>query len=89
MYLYPASHKAGYRNAFKQALSIFLYLASGPSKQRSLESYQIYNFLLSIGILFYFYWRWVDEVIPDAPWVITQDFIDKHQIDYVAHDSLP
>ncbi|CAA2972207.1 choline-phosphate cytidylyltransferase 1-like [Olea europaea subsp. europaea] len=33
--------------------------------------------------------RWVDEVIPDAPWVITQDFIDKHQIDYVAHDSLP
>ncbi|KAK9088154.1 hypothetical protein Scep_027236 [Stephania cephalantha] len=33
--------------------------------------------------------RWVDEVIPNAPWVITQDFIDKHKIDYVAHDSLP
>ncbi|KAH9747189.1 Choline-phosphate cytidylyltransferase 2 [Citrus sinensis] len=33
--------------------------------------------------------RWVDEVIPDAPWVVTQDFLDKHQIDYVAHDSLP
>ncbi|TKY72674.1 Choline-phosphate cytidylyltransferase 1 [Spatholobus suberectus] len=33
--------------------------------------------------------RWVDEVIPDAPWVITQEFLDKHQIDYVAHDSLP
>ncbi|KAG9439004.1 hypothetical protein H6P81_019169 [Aristolochia fimbriata] len=33
--------------------------------------------------------RWVDEVIPDAPWVITQEFIDKHKIDYVAHDSLP
>ncbi|KAK7859738.1 choline-phosphate cytidylyltransferase 1 [Quercus suber] len=33
--------------------------------------------------------RWVDEVIPDAPWVLTQEFIDKHQIDYVAHDSLP
>ncbi|GMY35044.1 choline-phosphate cytidylyltransferase 1-like [Fagus crenata] len=33
--------------------------------------------------------RWVDEVIPDAPWVITQEFVDKHQIDYVAHDSLP
>ncbi|KAK9086089.1 hypothetical protein Sjap_026500 [Stephania japonica] len=27
--------------------------------------------------------RWVDEVIPNAPWVITQDFIDKHKIDYV------
>ncbi|KAK7329360.1 hypothetical protein VNO77_23521 [Canavalia gladiata] len=33
--------------------------------------------------------RWVDEVIPDVPWVITQEFLDKHQIDYVAHDSLP
>ncbi|KAJ0083061.1 hypothetical protein Patl1_12229 [Pistacia atlantica] len=33
--------------------------------------------------------RWVDEVIPDAPWVVTQEFLDKHQIDYVAHDSLP
>ncbi|XP_028755183.1 choline-phosphate cytidylyltransferase 1-like isoform X2 [Neltuma alba] len=32
---------------------------------------------------------WVDEVIPDAPWIITQEFLDKHQIDYVAHDSLP
>ncbi|KAJ6810125.1 choline-phosphate cytidylyltransferase 2-like [Iris pallida] len=33
--------------------------------------------------------KWVDEVIPDAPWVLTQDFIDRHQIDYVAHDALP
>jgi len=33
--------------------------------------------------------RWVDEVIPDAPWVINREFIDKHQIDYVAHDALP
>ncbi|XP_065849570.1 choline-phosphate cytidylyltransferase 1-like [Euphorbia lathyris] len=33
--------------------------------------------------------RWVDEVIPDAPWVLSQEFLDKHRIDYVAHDSLP
>ncbi|XP_024985808.1 choline-phosphate cytidylyltransferase 1-like isoform X2 [Cynara cardunculus var. scolymus] len=33
--------------------------------------------------------KWVDEVIPDAPWVLSQEFIDKHRIDYVAHDSLP
>ncbi|KAL9267887.1 Choline-phosphate cytidylyltransferase 1-like protein [Drosera capensis] len=33
--------------------------------------------------------KWVDEVIPDAPWVIDQAFLDKHHIDYVAHDSLP
>ena len=31
----------------------------------------------------------MDEVIPDAPWVINQEFLDKHQIDFVAHDSLP
>ncbi|XP_074587933.1 choline-phosphate cytidylyltransferase 2-like [Curcuma longa] len=33
--------------------------------------------------------KWVDEVIPDAPWVINQEFIDNHNIDFVAHDSLP
>ncbi|KAF7831604.1 choline-phosphate cytidylyltransferase 2-like [Senna tora] len=33
--------------------------------------------------------KWVDEVIPDAPWVMTQEFLDKHKIDFVAHDSLP
>ncbi|KAJ8759825.1 hypothetical protein K2173_009926 [Erythroxylum novogranatense] len=33
--------------------------------------------------------KWVDEVIPDAPWVVTQEFLDKHNIDYVAHDALP
>ncbi|CAO3624003.1 unnamed protein product [Cunninghamella blakesleeana] len=33
--------------------------------------------------------KWVDEVIEDAPWVITQEFIDQHQIDYVAHDAEP
>ncbi|RPD60728.1 hypothetical protein L227DRAFT_574893 [Lentinus tigrinus ALCF2SS1-6] len=33
--------------------------------------------------------RWVDEVVPDAPWVIDAAFIEKHQIDYVAHDEDP
>jgi choline-phosphate cytidylyltransferase len=33
--------------------------------------------------------RWVDEVVPDAPWVITEEFLDEHSIDYVAHDDLP
>jgi hypothetical protein len=31
----------------------------------------------------------VDEVIPDAPWVITKEFLDAHGIDFVAHDDLP
>ncbi|KAH8084878.1 hypothetical protein BXZ70DRAFT_957348 [Cristinia sonorae] len=33
--------------------------------------------------------RWVDEVVPDAPWVIDQEFLDKYKIDYVAHDEDP
>lgn len=39
--------------------------------------------------VFLIHCRWVDEVIPDAPWVLTKEFLDKHQIDYVAHDALP
>ncbi|KAK9765373.1 choline-phosphate cytidylyltransferase [Basidiobolus ranarum] len=33
--------------------------------------------------------KWVDEVIEDAPWYVTQEFLDQHQIDYVAHDDIP
>lgn len=33
--------------------------------------------------------KWVDEVVEDCPWVITVDFLEKHGIDYVAHDDLP
>jgi glycerol-3-phosphate cytidylyltransferase-like family protein len=33
--------------------------------------------------------KWVDEVVTDAPWLVTQEFLDEHQIDYVAHDAEP
>jgi len=33
--------------------------------------------------------KWVDEVIEDAPWVITEEFLQEHKIDYVAHDADP
>ncbi|KAF8889018.1 cholinephosphate cytidylyltransferase [Infundibulicybe gibba] len=33
--------------------------------------------------------RWVDEVIAEAPWVIDEAFLDKWEIDYVAHDEVP
>ncbi|ODQ64390.1 hypothetical protein NADFUDRAFT_83877 [Nadsonia fulvescens var. elongata DSM 6958] len=33
--------------------------------------------------------KWVDEVIPNAPWCVTKEFLDEHSIDYVAHDDLP
>src|SRR5687767_1195796 len=27
--------------------------------------------------------KWVDEVVTDAPWVLTPEFLEKHKIDYV------
>ncbi|GAA5931612.1 hypothetical protein JCM10213_003157 [Rhodosporidiobolus nylandii] len=33
--------------------------------------------------------RWVDEVVEDAPWSIDAEFMEKWQIDYVAHDEEP
>lgn len=33
--------------------------------------------------------RWVDEVIPNCPWIVTPEFLAKHKIDYVAHDDEP
>ncbi|KIJ60431.1 hypothetical protein HYDPIDRAFT_98720 [Hydnomerulius pinastri MD-312] len=33
--------------------------------------------------------RWVDEVIPDCPWILDAAFLEKWKIDYVAHDEVP
>ncbi|XP_042203140.1 choline-phosphate cytidylyltransferase B-like isoform X2 [Homarus americanus] len=33
--------------------------------------------------------RYVDEVVPDAPWTLDDEFLEKHKIDFVAHDDIP
>lgn len=33
--------------------------------------------------------KWVDKVICPCPWIVNQQFLDKHNIDYVAHDGAP
>lgn len=33
--------------------------------------------------------RYVDEIITDAPWSLTDEFLEKHKIDLVAHDDIP
>jgi len=49
----------------------------------------IINKCNTVSHIFFIISRWVDEVIPDAPWVVSEEFLDKHNIDFVAHDSLP
>uniref|UniRef100_A0A8C6PX65 choline-phosphate cytidylyltransferase n=1 Tax=Nothobranchius furzeri TaxID=105023 RepID=A0A8C6PX65_NOTFU len=33
--------------------------------------------------------RYIDEVVRDAPWSLTPEFLHKHKIDFVAHDDIP
>lgn len=33
--------------------------------------------------------RYVDEIVPDAPWVLDDEFLKLHKIDFVAHDEIP
>lgn len=33
--------------------------------------------------------RYVDEIIRDAPWELTDEFLENNKIDFVAHDELP
>lgn len=33
--------------------------------------------------------KYVDEVIEDAPWILTNNFLELHKIDFVCHDDIP
>ncbi|XP_052123172.1 choline-phosphate cytidylyltransferase A-like isoform X3 [Frankliniella occidentalis] len=33
--------------------------------------------------------RYVDEIVRDSPWELDDEFLNKHKIDFVAHDDIP
>jgi len=33
--------------------------------------------------------RYVDEIVRDAPWEVDEEFMEKHKIDFIAHDDIP
>lgn len=33
--------------------------------------------------------RYVDMIVEDAPWIVTDEFIKLHNIDFIAHDDIP
>jgi len=33
--------------------------------------------------------RYVDEIVVDAPWTLSDEFLEKNKIDFVAHDDVP
>lgn len=33
--------------------------------------------------------RYVDEIVRDAPWVVTPEYLKRYKIDFVAHDDVP
>ncbi|KAH8347511.1 choline-phosphate cytidylyltransferase A [Drosophila kikkawai] len=33
--------------------------------------------------------RYVDEIVPNAPWSLTDEFLEDNKIDFVAHDDIP
>ncbi|KAI0983579.1 hypothetical protein GJ496_002785 [Pomphorhynchus laevis] len=33
--------------------------------------------------------KYVDEIVTDAPWMVSDEFLTNHKIDFVAHDDIP
>jgi cytidyltransferase-like protein len=78
----------GHLNIIKKASELGDYLIVGVHSDEAVASYKrlpIINLEDRVSIIESC--RYVDEVIPRAPLLITEDFINKHNINLIVHGS--
>ncbi len=82
----------GHAQALKQAKEMYPYVylivgVSGDEETEAKKGKLVMNEIERSKAVEYC--KYVDEVILPCPWIITLDFLDEHDIDYVCHDDLP
>lgn len=82
----------GHAKVLEQAKKMFKYVhliagVSGDEETIKLKGRTVMNEKERAESVFHC--KWVDEVICPCPWILTLDFLEKNNIDYVAHDDLP
>ena len=82
----------GHANVLKQAKQLFKHChlvvgVSGDKETIEKKGQIVMNETERCDILMHC--KWVDEVICPCPWVLSKEWMNEHNLHYVAHDDLP
>ncbi|XP_076836461.1 phosphate cytidylyltransferase 1B, choline b [Brachyhypopomus gauderio] len=83
---------SGHARALMQAKNLFpnTHLIVGVCSDKLTQKYKGYTVMTEAERYeALIHCRYVDEVVRDAPWTLTPEFLRKHRIDFVAHDDIP